>query len=339
MISHGKKPFFFKSLYWAILILVMIISLDSSAQNPLNPDLPYLTASGKGRMIASKFTFSLAPGFSFVGWSPNLQNVAAIRLSENTLISERLNNPLAGNVFLRNWLNEPQNISRPAVAEVERIISANDTISMQYMGYGRGIPIQLGIHYTISERFRIGLGLSQEYLTMPGILRLKGNNTSELSLPYEEQSATFRKLFLFMGAKILDYQRYSLFADLQIGNGNYRRGFDSTVVADNTINLGLSWEYNFSIYSAAFVRAGVESRSYTIAPSAFALPIEVNNPVYGIQFGLRLRYPDLKSCPISSCNVRYVHHHSGVEFKGSSIFRKQNPRYGEGYGKKDVERR
>lgn len=36
------------------------------------------------------------------------------------------------------------------------------------------------------------------------------------------------------------------------------------------------------------------------------------------------------ACPIASCDVRKVHHHSGKIYRGQPIWKKQNPHIGEG---------
>lgn len=39
----------------------------------------------------------------------------------------------------------------------------------------------------------------------------------------------------------------------------------------------------------------------------------------------------LKRCPIKSCQIRTIHIHKGVEFRGSPWYKNQNPKTGEGF--------
>ena len=306
--------------------------------NPLNPDAVYLRDVSKGRKILSKFTFSLSTGYQWNSYRIEPSDYLMVNYAEEAVLGIGQWPSTIVNRGFSHWLTNPQgpvNLNRDQIQQV----FGGDSLANAWRGVGQSIPVHLTLHYVLAERVRLGLGIQQEFGQGPDRVRRLGTSSGESQVDYPGSNVNFRRVFLYLGAKIMDYKRYTLSADVQVGNSRYRGDFDTTAVGSNTINLGLAVEYNFSIYSATFVRAGVESRSYTLNKANLPLPLEVNNPVYGITFGLRFRIPDLKSCPISSCQVRYIHGHNGYEFRGSSIFRKQNLKYGEGYGKKDIRRK
>ncbi len=313
----------------SIFLLLVINPFFSLAQNPLNPDLKYMREGSKTRAIASLFTFSVSSGYTFTNYKTEIPGFAILRQPSNsylTLASQQNSSRIFG---YDHWLSNPQRVEDIQRASDDQFIYS-DTLSMNYRGISSGVPIQLSIHYTAIDRIRIGFGASQEFLSLPEQLKSKEGEDIYLAT----SQGVIRRYFVLIGAKIIDYDRYTIAADLQYGNVDYRKGFaKEELEAENVVNLGLNFEYNLSIYSAVFLRPSVESRSYNI--SLADIPsYKVNNASFGLHLGMRLKYPAVKKCPISSCNVRYMHHHSGVEFRGVSIFRKQTLRYGEGYEQK-----
>ncbi len=308
----------------------MLASFSSAAQNPLNPDTQYIREGSKARAIASLFTFSLSSGYNFTNYNTNLTGFAILQQTDNSFLTLPDQRNSSSPFGFNQWLGNLERIDNIQRSGDDQFIYS-DTLSMNYRGVGGGVPFQLSIHYTALNRIRIGFGASQEFVSFPEKMSMKDAG-SEIALA--SNKGVIRRYFVMLGAKIIDYDRYTIAADLQYGKVNYRKGFaQEGLEAENMANLGLSLEYNLSIYSAFFLRPSVEVKSYKLTLADIPT-YEVSNPTYGIQFGLRFRYPGVKRCPISSCNVRYMHQHSGVEFRGVSIFRKQTLRYGEAYEQK-----
>jgi len=316
-----------------LFFLLLFSSVISIAQNPLNPDTQYIREGSKARAIASLFTFSLSSGYNFNNYNSDLSGFALLKQPENsylTLPNQQNSSRIYG---YNNWLGNPQRI-----ADIERFSDDqfihSDTLSMNYRGMGSGVPIQFSVHYTAIDRIRIGVGVSQEFVSFPEKMTMKGNANESNNIALLTNQGVIRRYFVMLGAKIIDYDRYTIAADLQYGKVDYKKGFaQEGLESENMANLGLSIEYNFSIYSAIFVRPSVEARAYNLTVADIP-SYQISNPSYGLQLGLRFKYPAVKKCPISSCNVRYMHQHSGVEFRGVSIFRKQTLRYGEAYQQK-----
>ncbi|MGE0932325.1 hypothetical protein [Peijinzhouia sedimentorum] len=317
----------------SLILILLLSSFFSIAQNPLNPDVQYIREGSKARAIASLFTFSLSSGYTFTNYKTELSDFAILKQPTNsylTLGSQQNSSNIFG---YDQWLGNPQRLEDIQRVSDDQFIH-NDTLSMAYRGFGSGVPIQFSIHYTAIDRIRIGFGASQEFISFPEKMSMKGASTEITDISLASNKGVIRRYFVMLGAKIIDYGRYTIAADLQYGKVDYRKGFaQEGFESENMANLGLNFEYNLSIYSALFIRPAVESRSYKITLADIPT-YTVNTPSYGIQFGLRFKYPAVKRCPISSCNVRYMHHHSGVEFRGVSIFRKQTLRYGEAYKQK-----
>lgn len=61
------------------------------------------------------------------------------------------------------------------------------------------------------------------------------------------------------------------------------------------------------------------------------LAIKNKHQAFYINIGFRYNYPDVKRCPIKSCETQKSHLHQGREFRGRPFYKKQNPQIGENY--------
>jgi hypothetical protein len=329
---HIKTKFLLKIIAWCMLLSTCY---TLQAQDPLNPDIGYLKDISKGRKILSQFTFGLSSGYQWNIYDWESENYTVGKFNDQAVLGQGWPAQNINRAYT-HWLSNPTGPMNLGPGQMQEVFNA-DSLANQWRGVGRSIPIQLTLFYTIADQLRIGVGIQQEFGQLPSSLKQKGGER----VGYPESNINTQRAFALLGVKIFDYRRFTLANEFQIGGIRYRNPeiVDSVMVADRNLSLGMLLEYNFSEFSHAFFKFSSETRTYTLRHQNLPEPIKVNNPVYGIQVGLRMRVPDVKRCPISSCKVRYRHGHGGYEFRGSSIFRKQNLKYGEGYGKRDIQQR
>jgi hypothetical protein len=96
--------------------------------------------------------------------------------------------------------------------------------------------------------------------------------------------------------------------------------------------VGLRIERDLSEYSKVFIKPAVEFRPYNYTmPDPMEIQ-EVNQTMYNLQVGVSMSLPGEKRCKISGCKIVMKHLHNGVEYRGSSIWKRQNRKVGQWYG-------
>jgi len=95
--------------------------------------------------------------------------------------------------------------------------------------------------------------------------------------------------------------------------------------------LGFRVERDFSEYTKMFIKGGAEFRKFTYADDDFSEFQNIDQTLYALQVGFSVRIPGTKRCKIAGCGVVMKHSHSGIEYRGSSIFQLQNRKIGQWY--------
>lgn len=104
------------------------------------------------------------------------------------------------------------------------------------------------------------------------------------------------------------------------------------MVADEPYyGLGLRIERDFSEYTKMFIKGGAEFRKFTFADDNFSEVQNIDQRLYALQVGFSVRIPGTKRCKIGGCGIVMKHSHSGIEYRGSSIFNMQNRKIGQWY--------
>ena len=139
-----------------------------------------------------------------------------------------------------------------------------------------------------------------------------------------------------VGGTIYQFYDFSISADAQFGIMKYGKNFNPTVIQKGIFfNLGFNFEWNFSEYFQGFVRPSYEIKNYTITIPETGIEIDHKLPAFFLNFGVRLRLPELKKCIIKLCKTQINHVHWGREFRSREhpLYKKQNPNYGENHRK------
>lgn len=234
---------------------------------------------------------------------------------------------------ITNWLNAPQPDSGVVSLQPNgpgNILYA-DSAEIKYGGSGFNIPVNLSLHFDI-DRFRIGGGIMYEMHRIKQ-LKPKGQGT----YPYVPNfNSTFMFRYYFTaGAKVYHIKGWDYNVDFQIGKVKYDKQYDKSSLQNGIyFNLGLPFEYELSEYFWLVVRPSFDFKSYTMSgsgASAESVSMQINQPAFYLNFGVRMKLPEVKRCPVKSCRTQLKHVHGSREFRGQPFYKEQNPKIGELY--------
>lgn len=236
-------------------------------------------------------------------------------------------------VGITNWLNAPQPDSGNVVLYPNgpgSILYADSSV-IQYGGSGFNIPVNVSLHLDIN-RFRIGGGIMYE---LHNIKQLNPKGQGEQPyIPNFNNTFMFRYYFT-AGAKVYHIMGWDYNVDLQIGKVRYGKQYDKSSLQNGIyFNLGLPFEYELSEYFWLVVRPSFDYKSYTMAIAGTnneSTSFQYNQPAFYLNFGVRMKLPEIKRCPVKSCRTQLKHVHGSREFRGQPFFKEQNPKIGELY--------
>ena len=234
---------------------------------------------------------------------------------------------------ITNWLNYPQADSGSVALSPNgpgSILYA-DSAGNRYGGSGFNIPINVSLHYDI-DRFRIGGGIMYE---LHHINQLKPREQGEQPYIPNFNSTFMLRYYFTAGAKVYHFKGWDYNVDIQIGKVIYGKQYDKSSLQNGIyFNLGLPFEYELSEYFWLVVRPSFDFKSYTMAISggdAGTSSIQHNQPAFYLNFGVRMKLPEIKRCPVNSCRTQLKHVHGSREFRGQPFYKEQNPKIGELY--------
>lgn len=233
-----------------------------------------------------------------------------------------------------DWLNAPTVVTgeRSVSLESGNNILYLDSAEIRYAGSGYNIPLNISLHLDI-ERFRIGGGVVYE-IHKVNQLDPKGQGT----YPYVPNfnKTTMLRYYITFGAKVYHLKGWDYNVNMEIGNVKYGKEYDQQALENGLyFNLGVPMEYEFSEYFWIFVRPSFDFKNYTmtLTPddgiSASSAAFQHNQPAIYLNFGVRMKLPEVKRCPVTACKTQLKHVHGGQEFRGQPFYKKQNPKIGE----------
>lgn len=137
------------------------------------------------------------------------------------------------------------------------------------------------------------------------------------------------------------YYPWRLIAELEYGRVDLKNTASNFLLGGNTnsprwtesgmpsIMVSLRFEKELSDYSKLFIKAGVDTRTFSFFSSDFMEFQDIQQRVYALNFGLSVRFPTTKRCKVGGCGVVMRHRHEGRLYRGSSIFNRQERKIGE----------
>ncbi|MBR9774387.1 MAG: hypothetical protein GYB55_05010 [Cytophagales bacterium] len=228
-----------------------------------------------------------------------------------------------------------------------------------YSSTGYAYPVNLGVRLNLFDLISIGGGYGREWGSLD---KLTGNgNTFTLA----QEKYTYDKLYGTVGLVLWDsrkrisflrwkYRKYSdnnlsvqaqlrqranlhypwrLTLEGEFGSMTFKKSLDPQLAVNKGYyGVGLRIERDLGEYSKVFIKPAAEFRPYDYN---MVDPVEiqgVKQSLYTVQLGVAISLPGTKRCKIAGCKVVMKHLHNGVEYRGSSIFKRQNRKVGEWYG-------
>lgn len=286
------------------------------------------------RTLLNKFSVNSSLGYGRTFYSHKVNS--DVLETENKLImlgEYTIANNNVDYTGVTDWLNAPTITTGTASLDSgsNNYILYSDSSEIKYGGSGYNIPINLSVHLDI-DRFRIGGGIMYE------MHRINQLNPKEQGVhPYVPN---FKNTFMFRyyftaGAKVYHVKGWDYNVDFQIGKVKYGNQYDKTALQNGIyFNVGIPFEYELSEYFWLVVRPSFDFKSYNMTISGTnneSTSFQHNQPAFYLNFGVRMKLPEIRRCPVKSCKTQLKHVHGSKEFRGQPFFKEQNPKIGELY--------
>jgi hypothetical protein len=218
---------------------------------------------------------------------------------------------------------------------------------------------QLGVKLNIFDLLIVGGGYGREWGRMDPL------KLEDYRFGFENPNYTFDKLFGTVGIILFDankraaflnwkYKKYDsnnyymqtekklriqqeylwrFILDGEFGRLISRGNFDSAVTMDEPYyGVGFRIERDLSEYTHVYVRPAVSIRNFNYSNIDLMENQSMTQTMTTIQIGASLRIPSTKRCKVPGCGVVMKHLHNGVEYRGSSIWKRQHRKVGQWYG-------
>lgn len=124
----------------------------------------------------------------------------------------------------------------------------------------------------------------------------------------------------------------------EYGSFKITKAYDSRLSATEPFySLGLRVEREFSEYARIYLKptASFYKLTYDKTVTHDAVDIleqqAIKQNLYSINVGVSVSIPGTKRCKVAGCGVVMKHLHDGVEYRGSSIWKRQNRKVGQWY--------
>jgi hypothetical protein len=274
------------------------------------------------RTIMNKITLTAATGAGYSFYNHALENYTILNYNDRLYI-----NPNGTSEYYNRWLNKPLLTGSPGSTDA---MINTDTVMMGFRGTGFSLPLLFSLHYQ-HEWFRIGAGASFEFHQFR-----KMEPTSYLATlgSYEESfSSLFSRYFGNVGVEFYRWYEYHYYFDVYAGIMKYGSGFDRSLLNGSMfINLGIPIEREFSEYFKVYVRPSWEFKNFSMGLPGSDRTIKNSFQGFFVNIGFRYNMPDLRRCPIKSCETQKIHTHQGMgDLRGRPFYKKQRPQIGENY--------
>ncbi|WP_339902496.1 hypothetical protein [uncultured Cyclobacterium sp.] len=252
----------------------------------------------------------------------------------------------------------PENYPITELSTLEApVFSDSDTTIFKSTGFA--YPVNLGVRLNLFDLINIGAGYGREwgsldkltgdgntfalveekytydkfYGTVGLVLWDAGKRSSFLRWKYRKYSDSNLSMQAQLRQRARQYYPWRITLEGEFGSITLKKSLDPQLsVVKGYYGLGLRIERDLSEYSKFFIKPAAEFRPYDYN---MIDPMEiqgVKQALYTLQVGVAISLPGSKRCKISGCRVVMRHLHNGVEYRGSSIFKRQNRKVGEWYG-------
>ena len=234
----------------------------------------------------------------------------------------------------------------------------------RYKAEDYAFPVNLGVRLNIFGFFTLGGGYGREFGRIGdfemGDQRFQLEGTS---YAYDKLYGTFglvlynaRRRASFLTWRYRKYSGSNYYMQSQLtqrirqdypwhfilegayGSLKIKEAYDSHLSAKEPFYaLGLRIEREFSEYAKIYLKpaASFYNLSYNQTVTQHGVEVFETQPIrqslYSLNIGLSVSLPGTKRCKVSGCGVVMKHLHNGVEYRGSSIWKRQNRKVGQWY--------
>jgi hypothetical protein len=283
------------------------------------------------RRVLSRITFGLSTGYGSSTLSHELNDFGILqnpgRVKPTIFRIDEIGNP--GQAY-SNWLHKAQPFTSTTDPLAFVVTSEDSKIGFRAKAFH--IPLKATMHYEFLERYRIGLGYSFEY-THLGTFSPISHKDDIRSYSYDSSTFFLKKYFVMLGASVYRYDQYLLVVDANIGGYSLGKKFDKGSMKKGiNINLGVAVEREMSEYFRLFIRPSYDIKAFTREiPDGPGIKHKFN--AFYVNVGATYRIPELRRCFLKECHAQINHAHGDREYRSRrhSIWKKQNPHYGENY--------
>ena len=310
-------------------VLVILLSFAANAQedeyfSPKTED----SQGSTFRRIANKFTLTVTTGYGRTYYKHDIPGLTILDANGELLITDDSSlSPGSSFTAYKYWMNNPQPIV--GTLKATDAIYSSDTSTFKIRGTGTNIPINLSLHYTFLEKFRIGGGATFELQSINNLRPTFSDSLGDYQSDYK--STIFKRYFGFFGYNFKNYRNLSYVAEVKVGSFKLSKKYNYTRKSI-AFDIGVSAERHMSEYFRIILKPSIEFKNYSVAlPNGNVLKHRMITPY--VTLGASYNYPDLPRCPIKFCHVQINHTHGGKKFRSRrhAIYKKQNPKYGENY--------
>lgn len=341
-----------KQFYTLITSIVLVFCTNLAISQAYNPyqhayqgwDGGKIKKSSPIRAFLNKFSLNVSLGYGKTYYN-HIVDYDVLETPDKLIALEdyTLSNDTINYTGVIDWLNAPSVVSGYKLVDQDygNTILNSDSSEIRYHGSGYNIPLSVSLHVDI-DRFRIGGGIIYEYHRLEKLV--PSNQGTYPYVPNFNSTFMFRYFFT-IGGKVYHFLGWDYYMDIQIGKVKYGSQYDKSSLQNGIyFNLGIPIEYEFSEYFWIFLKPSFDFKNYTITiPQNDGVSsisnFQHNQPAFYFNFGVRMKLPEVKRCPVKSCRTQLKHVHGGHEFRGQPFYKKQNPKIGELYPKLEQNKR
>lgn len=248
------------------------------------------------------------------------------------------------------------------------IYSVSDVIFTENQGIYKAedyaVPVNVGLRLNVFGLFTLGGGYGREfgrirdfkmgdqrfqvsgtsytydkfYGTFGLVLYNARRRASFLTWRYRKYSGSNYYMQSQLKQRVRQDYPWNFILEGEYGSLKIRKAYDSHLSASEPFySLGLRVERELSEYARIYVKpsASFYKLAYDQTVTQAAVDIlerqSINQNLYTLNVGLSVSIPGTKRCKVAGCGVVMKHLHNGVEYRGSSIWKKQDRKVGQWY--------
>lgn len=306
-------------------------------------------------VFLNKFSITFTTGYGQTNYKHDLSGVYFYQDANNQFIfSNDIENLGTSFQGFTDWFNRPQlgfetsledpfdipfdylqNPVNNPLLQAETFFVDTDTTDFGFEGVGRGIPLNLMVHYEY-QKFRIGLGFMYE---KHFVRELEPTAFGDRVRNYQPnfKGTRYTRFYGMLGYKFYSFWSYDFVAELNVGKIGAGPQFNKSAISRGLYtNFGISIENNWSEYFRVIIRPSIDFKSYTVnLPDGAS--VKHRQPSFFLQFGLSINIPEIPRSPMKSDHVQLKHVYTDpvtgrrMEVRGQPIWKRQNPKVGENH--------